>query len=161
MEVAIRQVRKEDNAILARIIRGSFDDFNAPHEGTVYTDPTTDDLFSLFQHPGSVLWVAEADNEIAGCCGLYHTNGLDENCVELVKFYLSGDKRGKGIGKDLMEKCFQTARESGYTRIYLESLPQFSRAVKMYEKLGFITLDHPLGDSGHRTCHIWMLKELL
>jgi putative acetyltransferase len=81
--------------------------------------------------------------------------------VELVKFYLSRDSRGKGIGKDLMEKCIHSAREFGYTKIYLESLPQFSRAVTMYEKLGFITLDHPLGESGHRTCHIWMLKELL
>jgi putative acetyltransferase len=161
MEIVIRQVRKEDNSTLANIIRASFDEFNAPHIGTVYTDPTTDDLYSLFQAPGSLLWVAETDNGLAGCCGLYHTKGLDKNCVELVKFYLSKECRGKGIGKELMEKCFQSARESGYTKIYLESLPQFSRAVKMYEKLGFITLDHPMGDSGHRTCHIWMLKELV
>ena len=160
MELVIREVRKGDNQILAAIIRSAFDDFNAPHEGTVYTDPTTDDLFTLFQLPGSILWVAETENGIAGCCGLSHTKGLDKNCVELVKFYLSKETRGRGIGRELMERCIRSAREFGYNKVYLESLPQFSRAVTMYEKLGFRTLANPLGDSGHGTCHIWMLKEL-
>jgi putative acetyltransferase len=160
MDVIFRQVQEKDNSMLAKIIRAAFDEFDAPHAGTVYTDPTTDNLFGLFQAPGSLLWVAESADGLLGCCGIYHTKGLDDDCVELVKFYLLKESRGKGIGKDLMEKCIQSAREFGYTKIYLESLPQFSRAVTMYEKLGFTTLDHPLGDSGHRTCHIWMLKEL-
>jgi putative acetyltransferase len=48
----------------------------------------------------------------------------------------------------------------GYKRLYLESLPEFSKAVSMYEKFGFERLDKPLGSSGHTTCNIWMLKEL-
>jgi putative acetyltransferase len=160
METSVRHIRESDNAILARIIRRAFDEHNAPHNGTVYSDPTTDDLFGLFKAAGSILWVAEANGVLAGCCGLYPTPGLDSDTVELVKFYLAKEFRGKGIGKELMERCIQSAREMSYSKIYLESLPEFSRAVSMYEKLGFKTLDHPLGESGHRTCHIWMLKEL-
>jgi putative acetyltransferase len=160
MKLIIRQIEERDNLILARIIRGVFDEHNAPHEGTVYSDPTTDNLYELFQSPGSVLWVAEINGEIVGCCGIYHTGGLDRNCVELVKFYLKKEARGHGTGKELMQKSIESAREFGFTKIYLESLPQFSKAVNMYEKLGFTMLDHPLGNSGHRTCHIWMLKEL-
>jgi putative acetyltransferase len=107
-----------------------------------------------------VLWVAEIENEIAGCCGIYPTPGLPENCVELVKFYLKKEARGKGAGRELMQKCIASALEYGYTGMYLESLPQFSKAVSMYEKLGFARLGHPMGNSGHRTCHIWMFKEL-
>ena len=78
----------------------------------------------------------------------------------LVKFYLSEDVRGKGIGKELMLKCIRSARKFEYTQLYLESLPQFSKAVKMYEKEGFIKLNQPLVNSEHKTCNIWMLKDL-
>ena len=42
----------------------------------------------------------------------------------------------------------------------LESLPDFAKAVRMYEKQGFIGLDEPLGKSEHTACNIWMIKEL-
>jgi putative acetyltransferase len=160
METVLREVKKSDNAMLAKIIRQTFTEHDAPQHGTVYSDPTTDDLYSLFRKEGSVLLVAEEEGDILGCCGLYPTDGLPAGCVELVKFYLKKEARGKGTGRALMEKCLSLAVENGYKEIYLESLPQFSRAVSMYEKLGFKVLDHSLGDSGHRTCHIWMLRKL-
>jgi putative acetyltransferase len=45
-------------------------------------------------------------------------------------------------------------------QIYLESLPHFDTAIAMYEKEGFIRLEKALGESGHSTCNIWMLKSL-
>ena len=156
----IRHIQAKDNLSLAKIIRKVFEEHDAPQQGTVYSDPTTDNLYELFQTPKSILWVAEINNEIMGCCGVYPTNGLHKKCAELVKFYLSKDARGKGVGKELMQRCIHSAKEYGYTQLYLESLPQFSKAVSMYEKLGFVRLNQPLGDSGHKTCDIWMLKEL-
>ncbi|HEX5154382.1 MAG TPA: GNAT family N-acetyltransferase [Parafilimonas sp.] len=156
----IRKVVKEDNALLAKLIRNVFHEFNAPQKGTVYSDPTTDDLYALFQKPGAVLWVAQVNDEILGCCGVYPTEGLERDCAELAKFYLSDKIRGKGIGKQLMLQCFQSAREMQYKKLYLESMPQFSKAVSMYEKYGFMQLNAPLGNSGHTTCDIWMIKEL-
>ena len=160
MHLSIRKIQSADNPFLAKIIRSAFHDFNAPHEGTVYEDPTTDHLFELFSSTNSVCWVAEIDGYIAGCCGVFPTPELPEACVELVKFYLSANARGKGIGKALMEKCFESAREFGFCQIYLESLPEFYKAVSIYEKLGFRSIDHPMGKSGHPGCNIWMLKDL-
>lgn len=156
----IRQVRKEDNLALAKIIREVFEEHDAPRIGTVYSDPTTNNLFELFQTSKSVLWVAEIDNIITGCCGIYPTEGLPEDHTELVKFYLSQKARGKGIGKELMEYSIRSAIEFGYKKLYLESLFQFSKAVHIYEKQGFQKLGSPLGYSGHSTCDIWMIKEL-
>ena len=158
--IIIRKAEKTDNALLAAMIREVFDEHQAPHAGTVYSDPTTDDLYTLFQKENAVLWVAEVDGEVLGCCGIYPTPGLDEDCAELAKFYLSNKIRGKGIGKQLMLRCFQSAKEMSYKKLYLESLPQFSKAVSMYERYGFINIDHPLGNSGHTTCNIWMIKDL-
>lgn len=156
----IRLVEKSDNLHLAKVIRKAFDEHNAPKQGTVYSDPTTDNLYALFQKKRSALWVAEIDAAIVGCCGIYPTNGLPENCVELVKFYLAKQSRGKGIGKELLERSIESAKEFGYTALYLESLPEFSKAVQLYEKLGFIRLNKPLGSSGHTSCNIWMIKTL-
>ncbi|HEY2728011.1 MAG TPA: GNAT family N-acetyltransferase [Parafilimonas sp.] len=158
--LSIRKVEEADNKPLATLIRDVFDEFNAPHQHTVYSDPATNDLYTLFQKPRSVLWVAELDNKILGCCGIYHTEGLTDDCAELAKFYLFKEARGKGVGKKLMLMCFQSAKEMRYKKLYIESLPQFSQAVSMYEKYEFKKLDKPLGNSGHASCNIWMLKEL-
>ena len=62
MSVIIRENKIEDNAILAKIIRTSFHDFAVScTDGTVYSDPTTDDLYSLFKTEKSALFVAEED----------------------------------------------------------------------------------------------------
>lgn len=160
MNITIRQIEEKDNLSLAKMIRNVFEEHDAPQKGTVYSDPTTDNLFELFQAPKSILWVAEINSKIIGCCGIYPTKGLNETCAELVKFYLSKDARGKGIGKELMQKCSLSAKQFDYTQLYLESLPQFSKAVSMYEKQGFIRLKQPLGHSGHISCDIWMIKDL-
>jgi putative acetyltransferase len=154
----IRKLKEEDNLPLAKMIRNVFEEHDAPKTGTVYSDPTTDNLFELFKKERSELWVAELDNEIVGCCGVYPTDGLESKCAELVKFYVYNNARGKGIGKALMEKSIESAKQLGYSELYLESLPQFAKAVSLYEMLGFKNLDHPMGSSGHTSCNIWMLK---
>lgn len=161
MKTNFRPIQPSDNATLAKIIRSCFHDFEVKcTAGTVYTDPTTDDLYSLFQTPKSKLWVAEANDEIVGCCGIFPTENLPKVCTELVKFYISNEGRGKGIGRLLLEKTIETAQEFGYSQIYLESIPEFSTAVSIYEKQGFRYLNQPLGNTGHDGCNLWMLKEM-
>jgi putative acetyltransferase len=159
-DIIIRKIEERDNPYLAKVIRDTFTEHDAPREGTVYSDPTTDDLFALFRKSGSVLWIAEVAGKAEGCCGIYPTEGLKDKHVELVKFYLSPAIRGKGIGRQLLSKTMESARQYGYKYMYLESLPQFAKAVNMYKKSGFGQLKHPLGDSGHRSCNIWMIKKL-
>jgi putative acetyltransferase len=156
----IREIKESDNIHLARIIREVFDEFDAPKAGSVYSDPTTDHLSEVFLQDKSILWIAEIDQKIAGSCGIYPTDGLPEGYVELVKFYLSSEARGKGIGKVLLEKSIASARKSGYKAIYIESFPEFENAVRIYRKLGFTLINRPLGNSGHTACTIWMIKEL-
>ncbi len=156
----IREVHKEDNPYLARMIRRVFEEFDAPTAGTVYSDPTTENLYGLFRKARSVLWVAEWDGEAVGCCGIYPTPGLEKGCAELVKVYLAASARGSGTGKALLQRSIDSARKLEYSTLYLESMPHFSRALGIYEGLGFTYLDGPLGNSGHTGCDIWMLKEL-
>ena len=158
--IIIRQIQRSDNEKLAAIIRSAFVEYDAPQTGSVYSDAATDDLFALFQNEKSVLWVAEEHGKISGCGGVYHTAGLPDDCAELVKLYLDKAARGKGIGKQLMNKCIESAKLLGYQSLYIESLPHFSNAVNMYERAGFTHLSAPLGQSGHTSCNVWMYKEL-
>ena len=89
----------------------------------------------------------------------FPTPGLPDGCAELVKFYLLPQWRGKGVGRCLRQ-CFESSKQLGYSKLYLESLPELSRAVSMYlEKSGFRHIPHALGKSGHFGCNIWMVKE--
>ncbi|RYD70385.1 MAG: GNAT family N-acetyltransferase [Sphingobacteriales bacterium] len=151
---------RQDNAVLAAVIRTIFREFKIDKPGTVYTDPTTDHLYEVFTTPGSAYWIAEKEGEIVGGCGIFPTKGLPEGYAELVKFYLSADARGTGIGRTLMEQTYATAKALGYTHLYLESFPNLERAINMYIKDGFTPLSRPLGNSGHYACNVWMEKKL-
>ncbi len=160
MTFHIRPIEKKDNTQISLVIKSVFREFKIDLPGTVYTDPTTDHLFELFQTSGSCYWVAQEGKNLLGGCGIFPTKGLPIGCVELVKFYLNPIARGKGLGKTLLEKSIASAREMGYKQVYLESFPELGKAVGMYEKAGFKKLDKAMGNSGHYACTIWMLLDL-
>lgn len=157
---SIRLIEPKDNKALAAVIRAALTEFGANKPGTVYFDPTTDQLFELFETAGSVYFIAEKDDELLGGCGIFPTIGLPEKTCELVKLYLAPAARGKGLGKALMLRAMAWAKEAGYAQVYLETMPELSNAVTMYEQLGFNRLPKSLGNSGHDGCSIWMLKAL-
>jgi len=158
--VRIRDIQLTDNSVLAKVVRGTLAEFGANHPNTVYYDPTTDTLFELFQKTGAKYFVAELDGEVVGGGGIYPTDGLAADTCELVKMYLLPHARGLGLGKTLIEKCLQAARENGFHKVYLETMPELKQALKVYQKFGFDYLPGPMGNSGHTGCSMWMLKEL-
>lgn len=161
MSLTIRKIEPTDNQPLAKIIRDIFEEFDLPKEGTVYSDPDTDRLYEVFQTPGSIYFLAEEDGVVLGGCGIYPTDGLPEGCAELVKFYLSAASRGKGTGKDVMDRSLEAAAELGYKQVYLESFPFLTAAIRIYEKSGFRRLTEQLGNSGHYATNVWMIKDLV
>ncbi len=159
--IIIRTIEPTDNAILASIIRTSLEEFNANKPDTVYFDETTDNLYQLFSSTDkSIYFVAEKNGKILGGGGIFPTENLPEGFCELVKMYLTKNARGKGLGRKMLEHCLQAAKDLGYTTVYLESMPELSTALKVYEKLGFEYINFSLGRSGHCGCDIWMQKKL-
>lgn len=156
----IRPIQQEDNLQIAQVIKDSLREFGVDKPGTVYTDPTTNDLFTLFQEKSAVYFILQEGNDILGGCGIYPTKGLPQGCAELVKLYLLKKVRGKGLGKQLMQTCIDYAERLGLNQLYLESLPELKSAISLYEKMGFKRIDKPLGDSGHFACDLWMIKKL-
>ncbi|MET0637682.1 MAG: GNAT family N-acetyltransferase [Chitinophagaceae bacterium] len=160
MDTSIRPIQPGDNQAIASIIRATLTEFGANKPGTVFYDNSTDHLYELFRTPGSGYFIAVSEGRIVGGGGIYPTDGLPDKTVELVKMYLLPEVRGIGLGKQLMETAIDYARSLGYDNIYLETMPELSKAIKAYEKAGFRYLDKAVGNSNHTGCEIWMSRAI-
>lgn len=87
--------------------------------------PAIESLIAAAQLPAfqtadfiDTFWVAEADGEIAGCCGLevYDDAGLLRSAV------VAPGQRGTGLGRELTEVVIEGARASGVRDLYLFTL---------------------------------------
>lgn len=159
-EIVIRSIQQSDNQQIAKIIRATLEEFDANKPGTVYYDASTDHLYELFQAERSGYFIAEVNGKMMGGGGYFHSDGLPEDTCELVKMYLLPESRGKKIGAALMLKSMEEARKAGFTKMYLETMPELKRAISAYEKFGFTYLNGPMGNTGHCGCSVWMSKEL-
>jgi putative acetyltransferase len=158
--ILIRNINKSDNPLIAAIIRKCLEEFNANKCGTVYFDDSTDHLYELFQTPNSVYFIAEEDEKILGGGGIFPSKGLPADTCELVKMYLVPEARGTGLGANIINKSIEFAKQQGFKRIYLESMPELKRAISVYEKFGFEYIYEPIGETGHHGCDVWMTKNI-
>lgn len=117
-------------------------------------------MFETYNKPKAVYYVVLDKGRIVGGAGINILDNLDENICELQKMYFLQEVRGKGIGFQMIQKCLQKAKEFGYEKCYLETLPEMLAAQKLYKKVGFEYLCEPLGGTGHTSCPVWMLKDL-
>jgi putative acetyltransferase len=144
----IRKIEKKDNAAVAQLIRAVFDELNIPKVGTAYDKPR------------SVYYVVEHEGKIKGVAGIAPLENEAPSICELQKMYFLPETRGKGIGSKMMAICLQSAREFGFEKCYLETMPFMHAAQKLYKKSGFEYIDAPMGCTGHTSCPVWMLQDL-
>ncbi len=142
------------------MIRKTLEEFGANHPGTVYYDESTDALFELFQTPRSVYFIAEKEGKVVAGGGIFPSAGLPADTCELVKMYLLPEVRGIGLGTKIIKECIAFAQEAGYQNIYLETMPELKKALTTYEKFGFQYINHPMGNTGHFGCDLWMLGKV-
>ncbi|MFE3871772.1 GNAT family N-acetyltransferase [Flavobacterium sp. ZS1P70] len=157
---SIRKIKKEDNSAVAALIRAVFDELNIPKVGTAYEDPYLDLMFEEYSKPKSVYYVVEKEGRIIGSAGVAQLENEAETICELQKMYFLPETRGLGIGSQMMAKCLHSAKDFGFEKCYLETMPFMLDAQKLYKKTGFEYICSPMGSTGHISCPVWMLKEL-
>ncbi|MEN8118771.1 MAG: GNAT family N-acetyltransferase [Bacteroidota bacterium] len=160
-DILIRKVVPNDNKRLATIIREVLTEFGGNRPNTAYFDYDTDHMFEAYQDKNEVYFVAEVDGKLVGGSGIKLLAGNSGEICELQKLYINSDIRGLGIGKTLVEKCLEFAKNAGYKKCYLETFPNMDAAISLYKKFSFTPLDKPIGDTGHGGCDVWMIKDLL
>jgi GNAT superfamily N-acetyltransferase len=84
--------------------------------------------------PKGRLLLAWAGAKAVGCVAL---RPIDEEDCEMKRLYVGPEARGTRVGRRLAERVCLEARDSGYQRICLDTLPTMSSALRLYASLGF------------------------
>ncbi len=51
---------------------------------------------------------------------------------------IATDRRGKGLGEEIVNFCIEEARKNGYKDLRLDAVPDNIPALKLYKKSGFV-----------------------
>ena len=156
----IRPILKKDNHHIASVIRKVLIDFRVPKVGTAYADKALDALYEAYQKPRTIYFVIEFDGNIIGGCGIAKLDNCEENICELQKMYFLEEARGLGLGVEMINLCVQKAKSFMFENCYLETMTYMKAAQKLYLKNDFKYIDGPIGNTGHYSCPVHMLKKL-
>jgi GNAT superfamily N-acetyltransferase len=86
------------------------------------------------QERQSLLLIAREGREAAGTVSL---RPLSAEVCEAKRLWVRPPYRGLGLGRVLMERLLQEAKEIGYLDMVADSLPSMGTAQRLYRLLGF------------------------
>lgn len=93
-----------------------------------------DRLEDKYAPPRGSIYLVYVDGRLAGCVGMKPS---DENSAELKRLYVRPEFRGNNLGERLTRRIMDDAREAGYQRLRLDTLPGLKTALSLYRRLGF------------------------
>lgn len=158
--IVIREIALKDNLKIAKAIRKVLIEMGVPKVGTAYEDKALDCMFETYNESQKSYFVLDDNGLILGGAGISPLDHYDGNVCELQKMYFLPKARGKGLGSQMMKVCLDFAKQAGFDHCYLETMPYMNDARKLYRKVGFKSIDKPMGETGHYSCSVWMLKPL-
>lgn len=159
-KIIIREIQAKDNQQIAEVIRNVFISDNYPKTGTAFEDIQLDFMFETYDKPKAIYYVIDNEGKVIGGAGISQLDNTEENICELQKMYFLNEARGKGLGFKIIQMCLEKAKEFGFEKCYLETLPEMKSAQHLYLKTGFKYIDAPMGNTFHTSCPVWMIKDL-
>jgi putative acetyltransferase len=130
-------IRNADSAADLREARMLFEEYAASLDHDLSFQNFEEELVTLpgnYARPDGRLLLAAWDEALAGCVALRR---LESGTCELKRLYVRPAFRAQKIGRALAERVIQEAREAGYRKMRLDTLPSMTSAITLYRRLGF------------------------
>ena len=105
---------------------------------------------------GGFIFYAQYQGSIVGTVSLLK---IDETTFELSKMAVTSSVQGIGIGKRMLEYCFEFAKNNNINRLILYSNRSLESAIHLYTKYGFNEI--PLEAGIYERADIKMEKSIL
>jgi diamine N-acetyltransferase len=148
--INIRYAEVHDNCLLAeagrRLFYEAFADDNRPDDVNAYLTSAFHPQVQATElaDPTSVTLIAEIEDNFAGYARLKEGRPSLEipgqHLIEFVRIYAEQQYIGKGVGSTLMHACLEEANLRGCDSVWLGVWTQNQRAIRFYEKWGFVII---------------------
>jgi diamine N-acetyltransferase len=148
-DIEIRQATSDDAKLLTDLSYTTFWDAfahhpkNAPDDLAHYMRQafSIEQITSELADPKSIFLIASIEGNAAGYAKLVIDHiepGITATRpIELNRLYSHQEYLGKGVGQNLMDACFERARNDGHDAMWLGVWEYNPRAQRFYEKNGF------------------------
>jgi ribosomal protein S18 acetylase RimI-like enzyme len=146
----------EDLAAVRRLFRGyrawlvdhagpAASSLSSVPAGVVPFDRVIADLPGAYGPPRGDVLLALKHSRIVACGALRE---LEPKVGEIKRIYVRADHRGPGFGPRLTQALLDRARELGYERVRVDTLPTMTAAIQFYQAMGFAPIpaywQHPV-----------------
>jgi GNAT superfamily N-acetyltransferase len=138
--LSIRSARPGDEVVLFELIQELARFERLTHQVKGSASELARDLFG--QRPAAEALIAERDGRALGYALFFTTYStfLTRPGLYLEDLYVRESERGQGVGKALLERVIELARERGAGRLEWSVLDWNSNAIAFYEKMGATVL---------------------
>jgi len=136
MTLSIRPGELADVPLIAQLIRGLARYEKLEHEVVMTEEKLTDSLFGERRYAETI--IAEENGEPVGFALFFHNYStfLAQPGLYLEDLFVLPEKRGGGVGRQLLERLAQIAVERGCGRLEWAVLDWNVDAIRFYERLG-------------------------
>ena len=148
MDISCKQCGLEELQVLMALSRKTFQETfgaqNTQSDMQAYLDKAfhPDKLRAELLHENSRFYLLFADGAPAGYLklnwGPAQSDINDETSLEIERIYVAQEFQGLGLGRYLMDKAIQTARDEQNSYVWLGVWEKNEKALAFYHRQGFI-----------------------
>ena len=134
MQVNIRSATNADAESIQTLVYGVLREYGLKSDPNG-TDADLSDIETNYLKSGGWFEVLTLeDGRLVGTVGLFP---IDDEIVELRKMYFLPVLRGRGLGRQTLQRMIEKGRQLGFKKIYLETNTVLKEAIGLYLKFGF------------------------
>jgi ribosomal protein S18 acetylase RimI-like enzyme len=169
--IKLRKVEAEEVIALQKIAKQTFSEtfseINSEENMIKYEQESlsSEKLSSELANPDSQFYFASDSDQVIGYLkvnfGEAQSELQDPNAMEIERIYVLKDYHGQKIGQLLYDQAIAIARESKSQYVWLGVWEENHKALKFYEKNGFVAFDKHIFSLGNDEQTDILMKKIL